>query len=349
MNILSTLALVLMLGPPESAEALSPEDWDAMSYHEVNVQLERGIEIGDRQPEEAISILEPALAALPRFTTQLVEDRVRLELRAEAYVSLARAYLTVREEDKARAAMDEGIRSAPFGQVLPAERYGPKVEKLWEERVAALGEAALGEAVVECWVACRVYLNEREVEVVEGGEGEPARVVLDGLTEGSYRLWVEAVEGELEPVVEAFQAQEGLVFSLGTEPEPEVEEVIGPGLVKDEQTKEPIPTPPSVKRPLLPRAAEISAIAAGVGLIASGVVLFAINDRCSNPPVDGAVPGDGIEACPKLWNTGAAGIALIGAGVGLTAIGSVFLGIDEVRRGQAKKYARVTVGWTFRF
>jgi len=95
---------------------------------------------------------------------------------------------------------------------------------------------------------------------------------------------------------------------------------------------------------------EISAIVAGVGLIVSGAVLFAIDGECaSGKSSKDAVPADGVDVCPSLWTTKVAGLALLGSGFGLAAAGSVLIGIDEVGITKDKKTARVTVGWRFRF
>jgi hypothetical protein len=369
--ILALVTHALLIGPPEldvppdeahaaAGEPVSTEiDMsDEARYQRAIEQLAYGITIGDEQPKQAISILEEALLLLPQFTPQLANDPEALALRAGAHVSLARAYLSVRDETKARDAIDEGIRSAAFGEQLPADAYGPKVEKLWKKRDNAARALARQDVVINCWVACRVYVNERSVDAVEAGapvpEGEFAtRAMFVSSTAGTYRLWVEAADGSSAPLTATFEPGEAseppLEFIFGTEPVPEAIAPEGP-------KPAPVVKPAPVKAPrdhakrLLPRPVEITAMVAGLGLIASGAVLFAINDKCANDAtVKGAVPTDGPAACPSLWATDVAGIALMGSGAGLFAAGTILIGIDEVRGAKHEKSARINVGWRFRF
>lgn len=351
----SIFSLFLLLGPPEGEAPPSDDPFlrsDEVTYERTVEQLGYGITFGDEQPEKAIAILEDALAILPRFTPQLANDSEALTLRAEAYVSLARAYLSVRDETKARAALDEGVRSAPVGHALPVNIYGPRVEKLWKQKMKE-GESPRQEVVVNCWVQCRIYLNERLVDASEPISLDDelamqARIV--DLKAGRYRLWVEAADGSIDPLIAEFEPGapgDPLDFTFGTKPEPPTLEEPNPVPVK-----KPVPVGPIRDRPnrLLPLPVEISALVAGVGLIASGVVLFAIDARCANDAATkDAMPADGREVCPSVWTTKAAGLALIGSGAGLSAAGSIFIGIDEVRAAKDKRAARIVVGWTFRF
>lgn len=341
------LRATLLAVPAEGAgdETAVAERVPASTYEDALARIEEGIALGDRQPQEAITILEPALVHLQRFAPELASDPQGLSLRSEAYVSLARAYQIVREEDKASAAIDEGLRSAPLGSSLPAKRYGPRVEKLWREREQLNREASQQEVEVECWMPCRVYLNERLYPTDEpGGERMAARVHIRGLTTGQYRLWVEAEDGSLEPLITVFEPGETgelLRFELGEPPPPKP--IIDPD-------PDPFPKPDlDLRKRLLPRPVELSAIAAAVGLVATGVALVLIDGRCANPDQAGVLPSDGAELCPKLWATRNAGIALISSGAALGVAGSVLLGIDEVRGPRGGRAARVQMGWTMRF
>ena len=353
----SIFALISLLGPPEG-EALPVDEpvlaendaSDEPSYERTVEQLAYGITLGDEQPKEAISILAEALAVLPQFAPQLANDPETLALRAEAYVSLARAYLTVREEAKAREALDEGVRSAPFGHELPVNIYGPRVEKLWKQKMKS-GESPRQEVVVNCWVECRVYLNERSIETsapISADEFAATARLVD-LKAGRYRLWVEAADGSIDPLITEFEPLEPgepLEFIFGTKPEPPVLEGPKPAPVKPP----PMVVPRDGPKRLLPRPVEISAMVAGVGLIASGVVLFLIDGKCADDAATkDAVPADGSEVCPSVWATNVAGLALIGSGAGLSAVGSILIGIDEVRTAKDKKAAQIVVGWKFRF
>ncbi|MCA9702142.1 MAG: hypothetical protein KC431_31765 [Myxococcales bacterium] len=338
----------------ESLPAKEGEDGE-VSYERALEQLRIGVTIGDEKPTEAISVLEGALAVLPSFTPQLAADPEALALRAEAYVSLARAYLTIREDGKARAALDEGARVTAPGQTLPVERYGPRVEKVWKAKLKA-GQSSLQDVKVKCWVSCRIFVNERVVAPLDlaasDSEDEYAtRARLTGLTDGSYRLWIEAEDGSVETMVTEFAGPKSedapLEFIFGTKPEPPPPEVTTPvGPVEILELVEP---PPERPKRLLPRPVAISMAAAGLGLIASGAVLFVIDGKCANPSTKGALPADGAEVCPRLWTTGIAGIALMGSGAGLFGLGAAFITVDEVRTAKQGRSARINVGWSLRF
>jgi hypothetical protein len=102
------------------------------------------------------------------------------------------------------------------------------------------------------------------------------------------------------------------------------------------------PPPPVVDRskPQLevPRWASILGISLGVGAIAAGATLVAIDGRCPG----GQDPMTDIDQCPNIYNTDAGGAVLISVGA-LAVVGmGTILTINELRAKKSKNKASVT-------
>jgi hypothetical protein len=101
------------------------------------------------------------------------------------------------------------------------------------------------------------------------------------------------------------------------------------------------PPPPVDDRQALkldvPRWGSILGISLGVGAIAAGAALVAIDGKCPG----GADPTD-IEQCPDIYNTDAGGAVLISVGV-LAVLGmGTILTITEIQKKKGKSKANVT-------
>ena len=75
----------------------------------------------------------------------------------------------------------------------------------------------------------------------------------------------------------------------------------------------------------------------------AGAVLWALDSRC---PGD-ADPSD-VVACPELYDTRAAGIALVSAGFAAGLTGGVMLVVDETRIGD-RRGRELGLVWQARF
>lgn len=93
----------------------------------------------------------------------------------------------------------------------------------------------------------------------------------------------------------------------------------------------------------VPRWASITGIGLGVGAIAAGATLVAIDGTCPN----GGDPRVDLDTCPSVYNTDAGGAVLISVGALATISMSAILAITEVRAkraGQRGRAARLQRG-----
>ena len=100
--------------------------------------------------------------------------------------------------------------------------------------------------------------------------------------------------------------------------------------------------PPARPR-VLPRWADILITTVGVAAVGTGAVLWAIDGRCP----DGADPENKV-ACPQVYITKTAGIAMVAAGSAVLVTGTVLLSVDEVRTARGRGQT-VSLAWTVRF
>ncbi len=324
MLVLTSIALACLLaGPAEPAEP---------SYADAVAEVERLNLAVNRDPETNHPALAAAIERLTEFADELAGDERARKLRTLAQLNVARALLRAGDEDGAGLVVDEAIRAAGDAEV-PASSFGPKLADFHAKRRDALEEWGTGALVVECTVACRVLIDEREVE---GGA--------TGLVFGTYRVWIAAEDPTLvedpagvrhELVIDI----DGELETLRYEPAPRV-------VVESEPIPEPIPKP--VAKPakrLLPRWVEIVGLVAGAGLIATGAALTSTDGNCIAGGLD---PMSDAQQCPQLWESTASGAAMLGLGAALAVTGGVMLAVDEVRvNGQAGTRAVLT--WTLQF
>lgn len=321
---------------------------DDPAYAIAVAQLDDAIATARREPSEAVAKLGPALEAMNEFAPQLAFTPSDLEKRALAQLALAWSQLALGNEEAADVAIDDAIRTAQAGEPLPVSGFGPQLAKRVEARQQALGELGSAELEITCHVPCRVFINER-------GSGELTRVLLLG----RYRVWIEARDGEVEPlrtIVELDARGQTVELSYGeapveVEPEPEPEPVETPIEAPVETPVEAPQGDPANKpdappfRRTMPRWAELSLTGAGVALAIVGGVILSYEGKCPggyDPMVD-------FDDCPKVYDAKPAGFGLLGAGLGLAAIGGVMLTVDEVRVAREHRAQRAMLLWRVRF
>jgi hypothetical protein len=305
------VVLVAMFVAPESR-----------TYSETLGALDFAIERGNRDPEQAIELLEEALDSLARFPLDLVGDQRALESRAAAQLSLARAYLLAGREREALVVIDALIldtqKVAP-----PVKEYGPTMDTLYKERLAAIAKWGTASVEVTCGVPCSVFVQEQPVSQSSGP-----------LLLGDYRIVIAAVDGSAPPLrAQVLLSEPGQVEHLAY--------MSGSGARKIDVGDQ---TQPSAKRRALPRWAEISGLAVGVGLVVTGGVLLAYHGRCPgglDPVVDQA-------ECSRLYNNLASGISTAAVG-GAALLGfGIVLTVDEVRANRSRGNTTMLT-WTTRF
>lgn len=315
------------------------------AYAAAVAGLDDAIAAARREPSEAVAKLGPALEAMSEFAPRLAFTPSDLEKRALAQLALAWSQLALGDEAAADVAIDEAIRTAQSGEPLPVSGFGPQLAKRVEARAKALGELGSAELEITCHVPCRVFIDEH-------GSGELTRVLLLG----RYRVWIEAREGEVEPlrtIVELDARGQTVELAYGeapveVEPEPEPEPVETPIEApidrpqNDPTTNEP-DAPPF--RRTMPRWAELSLTGAGVALAVVGGVILSYEGKCPgghDPMVD-------FDDCPKVYDAKPAGFGLLGAGLGLAALGGVMLTVDEVRVARDRRAQQAMLWWRVNF
>lgn len=334
MFALTSIALVCLLGEPAVAPA-EPEPAPALEsngYDEARAEVRRLNLAVNRDPDANYPALTAAVERLTDFADELARDQAARELRTLAQLNIARALLRAGDEAGAAAILDEAIRAAGDAEI-PARSFGPKLADFHAARLGALEEQGSGAIAIECAVACRVLIDEREVD--DSGATD--------LHFGSYRVWIasedpEQVEGLAIERYEVSIDVDGEVETLRYDPARIVIE-------EPEPIPEPPPPKPAPKR-LLPRWAEVVGLVAGAGLIITGGALLSSDGKCIgagslDPMLDA-------QQCPELWESTAGGAASLALGAALAVTGGVMLVVDEVRvNGHEGKRAMLT--WTLRF
>jgi hypothetical protein len=338
MAIVSTLFVAAMLtfGPAITNVSISSQ---ADEYGATVANLEAAMIEVNTHPEQGIAKLRAALEQLREFAPLLAEDPEALELRTLAELTLARAELARGDRYAASATVDATLETLG-GRPLPIERLGPSLGALVEERTRAIEARGTARLRVECSSPCRVLVDERNVgDVVEAGSARELALPL-----GKHRIWVEDLEpDEDEPLRTTLALDSADALTTLRYPEAEAEPP-APGLGKARsRTDEGELELPGPRRRVAPRWVEVTTLAAGTAAIAAGAVLWALDSRCPR----GADPND-IVACPELYDTRNAGIALVSAGFAAGLTGGVMLIVDETRVGD-RRGRELGLVWTARF
>jgi hypothetical protein len=284
-------------------------------------------------PEQGSATLRLALERLQAFAPLLAEDPSALEQRTLAEFALARAELARGDRYAAAATIDASLE-ALGGRAVDTEALGPSLGALVDERAQALRARGVARLRVECSVACRVLVDERNAGDVEvAGSARELTVPL-----GQHRVWVEAIAEPDLPRLRTIVALDSADARV-TLAYPEVEPP-RPSITPTDARKFELPD----SRPrVAPRFVEVAALASGSAALIAGAVLWAIDSRCPR----GADPND-IIACPELYDTRTAGIALVSAGVAAALTGGVMLVVDETRIG-SRRGRELGLVWTARF
>jgi hypothetical protein len=325
----SLLVALLSFSPPGDGETQPPApsitsdsaaNTNPAGYADALARVRTAQQMANDEPERGVVQLRDALQLLQEFGPTLAKDPEGQDARMMAQLTLARALLAIDDADGARDAMDEAIRTSR-GDPLPVKGFGPGLTALYRERTGVLDKLTTGAIAVECLVACRVYINER-----------PTQQRTDELLPGSYRVWIESLDGSEAPVK--------LVIDVGGVP-------VAPlkfGTPRETPPGEKPPrTPKDKTKRIMPRWAEVVLMSAGAVAIGAGATLWAIDLKCadlSDPMIE--------PKCPEVYTTKVAGIATVAAGGAAFLTGTILLTVDEVRIGQARGNT-VALNWTLRF
>lgn len=354
---------------------LAPEASLGGAYDELR---ERVAKLGEEDPMVAVAKLEAALAEVARHPENLSDPGQR-ELVRQARFALVWSQQKATgqvDDSKAVAWMDDAIRSAlttplPTGYFDAENRdslFGPDVADLYRARRTTLGSKGAASIDIQC-TSCRVFVNETEIQ------GNAASHATGPLYLGTYRVvvvWADAgaanttrlltleqvdeVHSWAPPSPTASAFDELMQEDAADESMPESTEDPQPAKAPDRSTG-PRPanasSPPTNIKPekqdrdkkkrMLPLAAEVTGLVAGVGIAAAGAVLLALDGRC---------PGSGdissLEECPRLYDNQIQGITLLGVGAAAIVSWGAVLTIDQVRDKKSNR-AEAMLVWTVRF
>ena len=104
------------------------------------------------------------------------------------------------------------------------------------------------------------------------------------------------------------------------------------------------PPPPAPHKRILPRWAEVSVAAIGLGAVVAGAVMLGLDGHCPK----GLDPMTDAQQCPRLYEGTVPGLVAIGLGSVFVVAGAVTLSLDEVRIND-QRGRQATLTWQMRF
>jgi hypothetical protein len=315
-----TLSIALFFASPPAVSG----------YQQAVAELERAMVEINTNPSGGIDTLRAALASLQAHGPQLADDPKALELRTMAELALARALLSSGDRAAAAAIVD-GTLAGLGDTKLAINQLGPSLGALVEERQRMLADRGRARLRIACSVPCRVYVDERRSNAAED---EGAMIPL-----GEHRLWIESEQAE--PLrTELALDEPGATLTIDY-PEPAAI-APAPELIDAPAQRHRREHRAAGSR-VAPRWAEVGSLVIGGAAMVAGAVLWALDSKCPR----GADPND-LSACPQLFDTRVAGIALVSAGGATALLGGVLLGVDAARVGDRRGH-EIALTWTTRF
>jgi hypothetical protein len=327
----SIFALFLAIAPPATDSA------GATDYAGALAQLdETSLAAANSVNPDVLAALADALAQIDAHALALADDEAGRRSVVMARLNLARGYLKAGDATAAERELDRLLRES-LGAEIPANRFGPDLNKLFKARKAALDAVGKATLTIICHSPCEVVLGTSRVQ--------PDAPVMSELYPGTHALRINSADGSIAPLAQEVDLSAGaavVVEFAKPEPEPEPEAV-------PEPEPEPVPAPvieappppvvgpPPVKR-ILPRGIEIDGLVLGTGLIVAGGVMLAFDEQCINPDANPS-------SCSKTFESTAGAAVSLGLGGALWITSAVLLAIDERRIEDSKKHvARFELG-----
>lgn len=274
--------------PPPTAANPSPPT----SYESVIADLDAAIALITENPAAGNGPLANALLALIDHAPSLASDPESLARRVDAMLQLARLQLAKHPEIAAQT-MDEAIRQA-HGAPLPAASYGPRLDKLYQERLEVMNNRGTAQFEINCTIRCRVYIDGHEEPIVSG----PLHL-------GPHQVWVEDSRGMYPPM----RSVEDLSVADKT-----YQLSYGPHFPQQRSSA-------GSDARLAPRWAEITLITLGAAMLIGGTTALAVYGANQ----ENRQPSDARPLALALT------MGLGGVGLG---VGSVMLSVDRRRDGQ---------------
>lgn len=308
----SLLPVLLLFAPPEGDHEQAAADLQAAVEHST-----------DEDRQAAIAALADAIEHQAQYPDAASSELPESVLQAR--VILIRLYLAEQDTQAAQQAMDDLIRSAR-DQTPPVRSYGQEVVDLYQARDDVLHAAGMATLEFACERECTHVINERQ-----------STAASEQLLLGTYRVWIKAAEQDAEWVFHEVELAE-----------PDTTKTISYADPKRVEIALPPPAPATPPKRMLPRAAEITGVAAGVGLIIAGAVLLSLDGKCSKTKQAPSMDTTMQDCGDTIYETTISGASLLGIGGGLLMVSGVLLSVDEVRVGRVKGQ-QVMLGATLRF
>jgi hypothetical protein len=328
---IAAFAALIDSGSSNTESAATPDE-----YAEAVATVEAGVVEVNTDPSAGVVQLQAALAQLREHGPRLADDPDALALRTLAELALARALLNTGDHAGAVAVIDATLISLADAE-LPSAQLGPKLGALVEARRVQLEARGQAQLRIACSVPCSVYIDERGDHPGTLGPESGYETRVD-LPLGEHRVWIEAPgAAPLRTTLTLTEADHTLTLAY-PEPSAPAPELLAPRFDRLER-----PDGAHARERLAPRWAEVSTVLVGAAAVAAGAVLWAVDSRCPG----GVDPRDG-AACPSVYDTRAAGIALVSAGAITAVTGGVLLIVDEARAGDRRGHELALV-WTASF
>lgn len=327
---LSLIGVIASVPPPSlvAPAGQSATDGDSDGDYEAAIaavdQANRAV---NNDPEASLAELEAALEHLSGFGPAIAASSAGRETLDLSLLNLARALLLTGDEARAAEVMDQVIRTA-HARDLPIQRFGPTLVAFHDARRALLDERGTAAVQVQCRTSCRVVIDAQQVTPDSGP-----------LYLGAHRVWIMASDGSVPEVrhdIELAEAGTTTVIDYPAE-QPSCDIEPAPVVVV-------APPPPPPPRRILPRWAEISVAAIGLGAVVAGGVMLGLDGHCPK----GLDPMTDAPSCPQLYEGTVPGLVAIGLGSVFVAAGAVTVSIDEVRINN-QRGRQATLAWQMRF
>jgi hypothetical protein len=333
-----SLSAALILGPPIGDQLEGPAAPPEVEPSEDDGDDEDDEEDDEDEEDEDAAAAAAEVAAIVRAAADAVQDRAVLERNNREVPEFVRhldALATVEDRldtcgraVQAEARMDLALAYLRISGTCDADEAGddrPHPELQYPRECAGINSPR----------DCAAYLLERAAEFGDSGPAgaEDPLAQAAGCAHAAESMSVERMFGscvaqEYDAAVERWRASQA-------------------------------PPPPTVDEPRrridlgVPRWGSILGLSLGVGAIAAGATLVAIDGRCPG----GHDPMTDIEQCPDIYNTDAGGAVLLSVGaLAVLSMGAI-LTVTEIQRkkgrgssSEAKLYRRMqrvsaVIGW----
>ncbi|MCR9161914.1 MAG: hypothetical protein ACE37F_26020 [Nannocystaceae bacterium] len=305
--------------PPPPAAAAAFVRHAEPSANELTRALRSAIDDTNEDPDVHAPALRQALDDVARQPGVVGRNPKLQSLRIEGLLYLARALLALDDRSGAVDAIDEAIRVSG-GNVASVGKFGPSLEKLYDERRGAPELRPAGAVQVSCTGGpCRVFLDGRVI-------GTGTDISSTGIPLGPHVIRIEPqAAGAATPAGdEAFEQQVLTLSDASPSAALTFAVPAAPPTADGGEGERRVAAGDSGRK--LPRWAGILGMTLGAVAVAGGVFAIAIDGRC--PDLSNPDPSLG-NACRDVHDSIVTGAVVLGAGVGAVTGFGIAFGLGE--------------------